>query len=312
MEITKYAPVIIPTLNRYEHFVRCVESLLKCTHADKTDLIIGLDFPPSEKYEAGYRKIEKYLNELIGFSQIVILKRDVNLGAVKNIDELIAYVSEHYDRYIFTEDDNEFSPNFLDYVNKGLCLYENHPNIFAICGYNYPIDLQGYSGNYYYSHEMAAWGYGTWTEKYNKVKKLVDSPSYLYDYYKKNSFFYYTKDNCRPMRYALYLGKGFMGDVFITSYLHANNVYNVHPKISLVRNWGHDGSGVNCNKNSSDVYTNQQIQGKKTFEFEQLKKIELDDYVYKQYLSFLNFSFKEKVKCFILFVLLRTFIKFNR
>ena len=45
-----FYPVVIPTLNRFDHFRNCVESLVRCTHADKTELIIGLDFPPYEKY----------------------------------------------------------------------------------------------------------------------------------------------------------------------------------------------------------------------------------------------------------------------
>ena len=50
MEINHYAPVIIVTLNRYEHFKRCLDSLEKCTGANKTDVYVGLDYPPSEKY----------------------------------------------------------------------------------------------------------------------------------------------------------------------------------------------------------------------------------------------------------------------
>lgn len=43
-----YSPVIIPTLNRYEHFRECLESLEHCVDADKTTVYIGLDYPPSE------------------------------------------------------------------------------------------------------------------------------------------------------------------------------------------------------------------------------------------------------------------------
>ena len=50
-------PVYIPTLNRYEHFRNCVESLARCTHADKIELVVGLDYPPSEKYVEGWKKI---------------------------------------------------------------------------------------------------------------------------------------------------------------------------------------------------------------------------------------------------------------
>ena len=53
-----YSPIIIPTLNRFTHFKNCVESLAACTNADKTELIIGLDYPPSEKYVDGWIKIK--------------------------------------------------------------------------------------------------------------------------------------------------------------------------------------------------------------------------------------------------------------
>ena len=46
-------PILIPTLDRYEHFKKCIESLAKNTHANKTELVIGLDYPPSEKYMDG-------------------------------------------------------------------------------------------------------------------------------------------------------------------------------------------------------------------------------------------------------------------
>lgn len=45
----KYYPVLIPTLNRFQHFKECVESLAVCTHADKTELLIGLDYSPDKK-----------------------------------------------------------------------------------------------------------------------------------------------------------------------------------------------------------------------------------------------------------------------
>ena len=38
MKITKYAPIVIPTLNRYEHFKRCLESIERCTGAEYTDV----------------------------------------------------------------------------------------------------------------------------------------------------------------------------------------------------------------------------------------------------------------------------------
>ena len=55
-----YAPVIIPTLNRHEHLIRCINSLKRNPLAKETELYISLDYPPAEKYVDGYLKIKKY------------------------------------------------------------------------------------------------------------------------------------------------------------------------------------------------------------------------------------------------------------
>ena len=60
MDIKIYAPVIILTLNRFEKFKKCLESLEACTGADKTDVYVSLDYPPSEKYVEGWKKIDSY------------------------------------------------------------------------------------------------------------------------------------------------------------------------------------------------------------------------------------------------------------
>ena len=41
----KCAPILIPTLCRYEHFVKCIQSLKENTLANESDLFIALDYP---------------------------------------------------------------------------------------------------------------------------------------------------------------------------------------------------------------------------------------------------------------------------
>ena len=54
MDKITFAPVIIPTLCRFEHFNRCIESLSKCTWAEYTEVYIGLDYPAKESHWGGY------------------------------------------------------------------------------------------------------------------------------------------------------------------------------------------------------------------------------------------------------------------
>ena len=263
MELEVFAPVIIPTLNRFEHFKRCVESLSKCTHADKTELVIGLDYPPSEKYVDGWKKICDYVQSISGFAEVTVFNHSVNLGPSKNLNELREYVSKKYDSYIASEDDNEFSPNFLDFINKGLEKYKDDPKVYAICGYNYPVNMEGYPYEYYYSHEFAAWGCGCWVKKQKYVFDVINSPGYIIDFYRRYPLRTYFKNNLKLMYLATCIGDGYLGDVYLTSYLHSRNMFTVFPKISKVRNWGHDGSGVNCGiLEDASFYSSQPIDGR--------------------------------------------------
>ena len=58
------------------------------------------------------------------------------------------------------------------------------------------------------------------------------------------------------------------GDVMATQYNIANNKFQLVPNISLCRNWGHDGSGINCIGEEQNKYIEQEISYAKTFDFE--------------------------------------------
>ena len=137
--ITTYAPVIIPTLNRNVHFERCLESLERCSGADQTEVYVALDYPPSEKYKEGWKKIDDYLRlkeSQNGFKKLHVIRRDRNYGICHengNYETLIREIKKSYDRYILSEDDNEFSPCFLEFQNKCLERFKDDPRINLVC-----------------------------------------------------------------------------------------------------------------------------------------------------------------------------------
>lgn len=57
-----------------------MESLSRCTHADKTELVVGLDYPPSEKYIEGWEKISNYVSTISGFGKVILLYTNKILG----------------------------------------------------------------------------------------------------------------------------------------------------------------------------------------------------------------------------------------
>jgi len=255
---TLYAPVVIPTLCRYEHFKRCLESLERCIGADKTDVYVGLDYPPSEKYRDGWERINSYLIEKEnnnGFNHLFVRRRDHNCGVGgigSNGALLLAEVKKVSDCYIFSEDDNEFGPCFLSYVNWGLDTYRYDERIIAICGYN-EVCIEGTDYNVFAYPLFSAWGYGMWFEKRSKFIRYKDFTA-LEAQTKKFKFSLLWKAEFMHAYHVLRMlhRREFYGDSIIGC-LPENERYCLFPVKSLVRNHGWDGSGLHGSRSRNDV-----------------------------------------------------------
>lgn len=245
-----YAPVVVITCNRYEHFRACIESLQKNTLAVKTEIFIGLDYPPSSEYEEGYHKIEKYLDNGMGggFKKVHVFKREYNFGVKNNWNDLVNKATEKYDRYIGTEDDNVFSVDFLDYMNYYLELYSKDNRVFSICGHALPEEenfFYGKTQDTFARRTYSGWGVGIWKNKWQELLDTI-SQEWIEDMIKKTS--------CRKIsnraRYKL-LNKFICDDwefrdTIITFYLWFSDKYQICPCKTKVKNNGWDGSGVTC------------------------------------------------------------------
>ena len=305
-----FAPVLIPTLNRHVHFKRCVDSLSACTHADKTDLYVAFDYPLTESHRDGYRKINEYLPTIKRFKSVNIIRREKNFGASGNIADARKTIFEKYDRMILSEDDNEFSPNFLDYINKGLTKFENKTNIFAICGYLYPVKIpKDYKHDYFFYKGFSAWGYGIWRNRHENMSfKTEDLKVFLMNL--SNVKKLVRKSYPHLLGYVNHVisKKPFVGgDGYIDMDLIKTNRYCLFPTISKVRNHGHDGSGVNCGLSDNDIYVKQVIDKKEKFIFANNICGE-DKEVNKAMNTNFKISFLKKCKCLIKYCLFR--IKF--
>lgn len=280
MEIKKYAPVIIATLNRYDHFYQCLESLEKCIGAENTDVYIGLDYPPSERYVEGWKKINEYLmlkEKHNLFGKLEVHRRDHNCGLDNpnsNWNLLYSFIKHKYDMYIVSEDDNVFSKNFLLFINKGLEKFRDDPKVLAICGYRFYYPLRFKNNNYFRQGiDYNCWGCGCWVDKMEL--------SYKWNY-KTLSFKFLNPVNIIKVwitgsyRMNCLLGrtykKGFnYHDNFYSIYMILNNMHMIMPAVSKVRNIGWDGSGLNClgySKEVIDSHLNQEIDTNDHFDYE--------------------------------------------
>lgn len=262
----KFYPVIVTTLNRFEHFKRCIESLKANTHADQTELIIGLDYPPSNEYKLGWENIKHYIDGINTFKKVTVFYREFNYGASRNLEELVSYAFEKYDAVIVTEDDNQFSPCFLDFMNKGLRIYYDNPQITSISGYKNLLYDDSTLNSVFPTYVVSAWGCGVWKHKlypknFDYYKKIINSVKQSWKNFSlcPASFFMLIMMLDKKMNW---------GDVMATQYNIANNKFQLVPNISLCRNWGHDGSGINCIEEEQKKYIEQEISYAKTFDFD--------------------------------------------
>lgn len=278
-----YAPIIIPTLNRYEHFKQCLESLEKCSWAEFTDVYVGLDYPPSEKYVEGWGKIDAFLRlkeNHNAFHLLKVFRREVNCGMglnKSNLGLLGDYVRERYDRYVVSEDDNVFSPNFLEYINKGLERYKDDSSVFAIVGYAHPYHFM-YADNNHYRHntDMSTWGFGVFVNRYMECLKFMRNGGVRQNLSIGTLMKFRGHGLLRlfdMIHYAYHKGRYSVTDGAISVYLIMNDMYVITPAISKVRNIGWDCSGSSFSKGMSGLemiaarHNNQQIDTAEHFEY---------------------------------------------
>lgn len=259
----KYAPVLIPTLNRFEHFKQCIESLSDCSWAEFTEVYVALDFPAKNSHWEGYNKTKEYLDKCgnLNFKELHVIKRPYNYGIsyqsghVSNLGDLIEIISSRYDRYILSEDDNVFSPNFLEYIDKGLEEYEDDDSVYAIVGYCHPYPFKRGDNNFFrHQTDFSAWGYGIWVSKKQKAKALYEGslfkgfPSLMkiksMKVYGYNRLLFFLNQYVNSKH-------NFTTDTSYSAYLQATGKTVIVPVLSKVRNTGWDGSG-----NSGAVVSN--------------------------------------------------------
>lgn len=260
-----YAPILIPTLCRYEHFVRCIESLKRNTWAKYTDVYVALDYPSKESHWAGYNKICKYLdNKFDEFANFYVIKRPYNYGSGKNMDDLRSAIFKKYDRFIRTDDDCEFAPGFLEYMNLCLEKYKNDESVVGVTGFSYPVDweINPECNAFKNTAICPMWGTGFMTDKFLKMKKEIEFGIIREQFLAGNV-------HRKGMTDARYLDAisgalsdnennlvSCFSDVAMGCYIQLLHKYVITPKESLVRNYGFDGTGEYCQDTSTERNNN--------------------------------------------------------
>lgn len=298
---TDIAPILITVYNRYEHFKQCIESLQKNDLSIQSDLFIAIDYPSIQSDIAVHKKIISYCKTIIGFKAVNLIIRNKNIGSVKNVFLAMDEVFSKYDRLIYSEDDNVFSPYFLQFINDGLTLYKESTKVFSICGYRHLFDAPSdYNYETFFAKNISAWGIGLWRDKFKQVDlnakkfdKIFTNPLTLIDFIKNigcNTFSVLLDAKNKKTIY---------GDASMEFHAYLNNLLTLFPSDSLVRNQGNDGSGEHCGVD--DRFIKQKLL------MQPINKFIADDYVFEsiQHRQAINIFFLRSKK-----QLIKTYIKY--
>jgi len=177
-----------------------------------------------------------------------LLNEEKNWGLADNIINGVTKIVNEYGKIIVLEDDLVTSPYFLKFMNEALEIYKNEPRVMHISGYNYPINQDGLD-DMFFLKPTSCWGWATWDRAWKYYKK---DPNYYINVFTKEMIYDFNLSN--SYRYFDQIIQNNKGKIntwaifwYASSYLQDG--LSLHPKESYVRNIGHDGRGVHCEKN---------------------------------------------------------------
>lgn len=269
-----YAPICIPTLNRFEHLKKCLESLSNCTWAEHTEVYVALDYPPAnqwEKYAPGWEKNREFLHSCgnMGFKKLHVIEREENYGIwlnnnghKTNLSALLEdYIIGKYKNYIVTEDDNVFAPCFLEYMNKGYELFKEDPKVVCISAYRFYFPIKS-DGNTFFRQtvDFSPWG----------VMKLGLNQFPVLDYHWFRKHFrlsvlhrlwkhYGMGSVCGYISMCSKQGNTIPVDRHHWTYMQVMGFEQITPVKNLVENIGLDGSGVDMHDCSNEEWADTSL-----------------------------------------------------
>ncbi len=243
------APIGLSTYARLQHLRQTIEALQKNMLASQSELYVFSDAPrPGD--EERVAAVRSYLRTISGFKQVHIVERESN-GRVANSRGGLKMLLDRFGKVIFLGEDIVTAPGFLTFMNEALDKYEGNDQVFSIAGYCPPIRIPAnYRHDVFFLGRMNAWGMGIWKNRFDQIRYITPE-----------EFERFAADKQRVRQFAKGGGADLMvmlkkdayrkidaGDVKMMYAQFLSNQCTAYPTRSLVRNIGHDGTGVHCVK----------------------------------------------------------------
>jgi len=248
---TSLAPIVLFVYNRPWHVQQTVASLRQCTLAEESHLYIFSDGPKNQSDTAKVAEVRKYIQRIEGFAKVEIREQSENRGLASSVIEGVSSVIQVHKKAIVLEDDLIFTPNFLAFMNDALSFYQQHPNIFSISGYVYPITIPPtFKEDILLLPRASSWGWATWLDRWEKADwQLLDYDQFIES---KSSQKEFTAGGEDLLFMLIKQKKGLIDSWAIRwAYSHfKHQAFGLFPVKSKVQNIGNDNSGTHSSRTS--------------------------------------------------------------
>lgn len=250
-----HAPIALFVYARPWHTRKVLESLGRNPEARESVLYIFADGPKqgasNEQIEA-IREVRQLIREKSWCGDVKLVESSINRGLADSIVSGVTEVVGRHGRVIVLEDDIELSPGALAYFNSALNLYQGDDIVMQVSGFM--VRCPFWVASTGFLRMSSSWGWATWDRAWTHysgdstaLRERIDQIGRSAFDLENTSFHY--EELCRNER-------GELRTWAIKWYasIFPRNGLCLYPKRSVTRNVGFDGSGENCEDDSSGYF----------------------------------------------------------
>lgn len=247
-----YSPVILFVYNRIDHTKKTIKCLANNALATQTELFIFSDAPKNKDSEGKVNEVRQFIHsEYVSnaFQKVTIFEADSNKGLARSIIDGVSNVMADYGKVIVIEDDNESTPDFLNFMNDCLDFYKNNKMIWSIGGFscvkNFPID---YKKDVFLMGRTCSYAWATWQDRWELVDwDVKDYLKFRFNIAARQKFNRYGNDRSNMLDLQMHNKINSWAIRFCYS-AFKHGMYTVYPCVTKISNIGHDGSGTHFNE----------------------------------------------------------------
>lgn len=239
-------PVAVFAFNRPAHVARTLASLERCAGLAQFVLHCYCDGSRGPQEEAAVVQTRAVVRAWSERHPVRIIERERNLGLFGSVVSGVTELCAQYGRCIVIEDDLTVSPDFLEYMRMALDRYEDATEVYQISGFMFPVEHPT-RPDAFFLPLTTTWGWATWHRAWTRFEASADEArARLADPETRRRF---DLEDSYPysamLEQRLASGNDSWGILWWWSVFRAGGLV-LHPRQTLVRNEGFDGSGTHC------------------------------------------------------------------